>query len=144
MLLIFGTRRMRKVLATVMAMCGRCQRPSAHAVVRMKTWFTFFFVPLIPLGTKYLSVCTLCGGATAIDRAEAERLEAAAAEHTAAPVEMTPDGPLSPMPTMAPPGAPAAVGPPPAPPGPGWWLASDGQWYPPELRSPADGGSTPQ
>ena len=24
--------------------------------------------------------------------------------------------------------------PPPAPPGPGWWMASDGQWYPPERR----------
>jgi hypothetical protein len=28
-------------------------------------------------------------------------------------------------------GAPVAVG----PPGPGWWLASDGRWYPPHLRS---------
>ena len=23
-----------------------------------------------------------------------------------------------------------------------WWLASDGKWYPPELRSDADGGGT--
>jgi hypothetical protein len=27
--------------------------------------------------------------------------------------------------------------------GPGWWQASDGRWYPPESRSPAQGPATP-
>ena len=36
--------------------------------------------------------------------------------------------------TLTPPGEepPASSAPPPAPPVPGWWLASDGNWYPPE------------
>lgn len=34
--------------------------------------------------------------------------------------------PLPPPPTAAP-----------APPAPGWWLASDGQWYPPQVQAPA-------
>jgi hypothetical protein len=43
-------------------------------------------------------------------------------------------------PGAAPPGylppfaAPAPAGGPPAPPGPGWWMASDGHWYAPELN----------
>jgi hypothetical protein len=36
--------------------------------------------------------------------------------------------------------------PPPAPPGPGWWMASDGRWYPPESHPsapPPDPGTPP-
>ena len=48
MFIIFGTRRMRKALGTVMLLCQRCQRPSAHAVFMVRTWFTLFFHPHIP------------------------------------------------------------------------------------------------
>ena len=40
--------------------------------------------------------------------------------------------------TFTPPGedppTPPPAAPPPAPPAPGWWLASDGNWYPPEAK----------
>jgi len=60
-----------------------------------------------------------------------------------APVEAPPAAPPSPdvIPPPEPPAAPAAEPPPAATaatgaPAPGWWLASDGNWYPPEQASP--------
>ena len=44
---------MRTSLGTVMLLCQRCQRPSANTVVKLRTWFTLFFIPLFPVGVKY-------------------------------------------------------------------------------------------
>src|SRR5579863_10254162 len=87
MIIIFGVRRMRKRLGAVLLMCRQCQRPCAHPIVQIKTWFSLFFIPIIPMGTKFFTVCTFCSATTPIDRAQAEQL----------PV-MTPDGPMSPYP----------------------------------------------
>lgn len=157
MFILFGTRRMRKSLGTVMLLCQRCQRPSAHAVFKVHTWFTLFFIPIFPFSVKYATACPMCGATSQIDKAHAEQLESAAAQQAATPVEMTPDGPITPYP---PTDAPTAMPPAPAvgadlgpheaspgpalaspgaasPPAPDWWLASDGKWYPPELHQDA-------
>jgi len=151
-IILFGTKRMRTSLGTVMLLCQRCQRPSAHAVVKLRTWFTLFFIPLFPVGVKYATACPMCGVGTRIDKAQADHLQAVAAEQVAAPVEMTPDGPLTPYPSTATaspvqstPGgagvggpAPVAAGSQAGPPAPGWWQASDQRWYPPELHPDAN------
>ena len=120
MLIIFGVRRMRRQLGVVLTMCQRCGRPCAHSIVRIKTFFALFFIPVLPLGTKYFTVCSMCAGSVRIDQPGATRLVDAAAHQAAQPVLMTPDGPLTPygQPQVAPP-AVAAV----APPGPpaGWY-----------------------
>ena len=154
MIILFGTRRRRTPLGIVMLLCQRCQRPSAHAVFMVRTWFTLFFIPLFPVSIKYATACPLCGVVTQIDKAQAEHLQSVAAQQAAAPVEMTPDGPITPYPSV---GTPTSLQSPsgPAtgdeqdragsspswtesstgtPPTPGWWLASDGKWYPPELH----------
>ena len=46
-------------LGTVFVMCGSCSTPAAHALVRTRRWFTLFFIPIIPLGTKYFTTCAL-------------------------------------------------------------------------------------
>jgi hypothetical protein len=137
-LIIFGSRRLRKQLGMVMMLCSRCQRPSAHGIVRVHTWFTLFFIPVLPLAAKYSIICPMCGGATKIDKAHALHLEAAAAAQSAPPVEMTPDGPLTAyQPVVIPPGSAPVVaagqgsG---APQGPNWWQATDGKWYPPQMH----------
>ena len=61
MIILFGTKRMRTSLGTVMLLCQRCQRPSAHAVVKLRTWFTLFFIPVIPLNSVgEHGQCTTC------------------------------------------------------------------------------------
>ena len=72
MLLIFGIRRRGYRMGTVFAICGQCHTPAAQAIVRLKTFFTFFFIPLIPLGAKYRSTCTMCGTVVNLTKEQAE------------------------------------------------------------------------
>jgi zinc-ribbon family len=71
MLVIFGIKRLVRRLATMFAVCGQCGSPAAQVIVRRSTWFSLFFIPVIPLGSKYSSTCTLCGTATRLDKDQA-------------------------------------------------------------------------
>jgi len=104
-IILFGTRRMRTALGTVMLLCNRCQRPSAHALFKLRTWFTLFFIPIFPVSVKYATACPMCGAGTKINKEQATQLESVAAQQAAAPVEMTPDGPMTPYPPELHPGA---------------------------------------
>lgn len=35
-----------------------------HTAIEVKRRFTLFFIPLIPLGTRYVNKCGVCGLAT--------------------------------------------------------------------------------
>ena len=144
-MLIFGTRRVTKRLATILLVCSRCGRPAANHVTTTKLWFTLFFIPIFPISVKRRLVCTFCGGAVAIDKATAQQYVAQqqvqaqpvgqqsapqyapqyAPQHgnqTAAqafPAYPAPAGAYRPPPVGAyppPPVAPPAFPPPPAPP----------------------------
>ncbi|MEU2037980.1 zinc-ribbon domain-containing protein [Nocardia niwae] len=47
-------------------LCGRCGNPAAHALRKLVTKFTLFFIPLFPLSTKHHLECTWCGAASPI------------------------------------------------------------------------------
>src|SRR5579863_10383892 len=96
MIIIFGVRRMRKRLGAVLLMCRQCQRPCAHPIVQVKTWFSLFFIPIIPMGTKFFTVCTFCSATTPVDRSHVDQLVEAAQQQAAQPPQMTPDGPVTP------------------------------------------------
>ncbi|HVC70566.1 MAG TPA: zinc-ribbon domain-containing protein [Acidimicrobiales bacterium] len=113
MFLIFGIKRMARRLATLFALCGHCGSPAAQVVVRRSTWFSLFFVPVIPLGTKYFTTCTLCGVTTRLDKDRAMKMVASAeqlsARSAAAPVtgtgtgtELQTDAPPPPAPPLQP------------------------------------------
>jgi hypothetical protein len=70
--LIFGIRRRGYRLGNVFAMCGNCHTPAAHSIVRLRSIFTFFFIPLIPFGSKYQGTCTMCGNTSSLSREQAE------------------------------------------------------------------------
>jgi hypothetical protein len=78
MFLIFGIKRLNRRLATMLAICGQCTTPAAQVIVRTSTWFSLFFIPVIPLGSKYRSTCTLCGVSVKLDKAQALQMVAAA------------------------------------------------------------------
>ena len=61
MLFLFGMRTKAKALAQVENSCSKCARPTMHAIVETRKWFTLFFIPVIPLGSKYLNRCGVCG-----------------------------------------------------------------------------------
>jgi zinc-ribbon family len=113
-LLIFGVRRRGYRMANVFAMCGVCHTPAAQAIARVKTFFTFFFIPLIPLGSKYRSTCTMCGASISLTKEQAEAgVEAARLAHAQAQAGTAPQVPVAPLVASAPAPDPMA---PPAPP----------------------------
>jgi hypothetical protein len=64
MLLIWGWRSLLKVLGVGEFHCPNCGVDRAYSLVRPRRWFTFFFVPVIPLswGETYVE-CQSCKAA---------------------------------------------------------------------------------
>jgi hypothetical protein len=75
---IVGIRKKAYRLATVFAVCSVCHTPAAQAVTRVRTFFSLFFIPLVPLMSRYRRTCTLCGQSVSISAADADQLVAAA------------------------------------------------------------------
>ena len=104
MFIIFGIKRLVRRLATVFAICGQCGSPAAQVVARRSTWFSLFFIPVVPLGNKYFTTCTLCGVATKLDKEQALHLVALSGQSSnQAPRLALPTDALPTPPTSAPP-----------------------------------------
>jgi hypothetical protein len=95
MIILFGFRRRASRLATIFVMCAYCHTPAAHALTRTRRYFTLFFIPVIPLGTKYITTCTMCGHSTQITKEGADQYLAAVAQAAQAPAA-NPTAPLAP------------------------------------------------
>jgi hypothetical protein len=78
-LLIFGFRTKVSALGWVAAFCHACGRTGNLLLVREVTKLSLFFIPLIPVRTRYALECQnpACRSRTRIDRREAKRLMAA-------------------------------------------------------------------
>lgn len=117
MFLLFGFRRKLAELALVQLAC-RNGHVAAHRIVRLTSWFTLFFIPVIPYSRRYLSVCSMCGLQLRIERSEAEEMAARAG---------TAHGPVAdPVAPPVPYGDPSAVSAPVVPLSPG----PPAGWYP--------------
>jgi hypothetical protein len=84
--IIFGIKRRADRLATIFAMCIACQTPAAQVLQRVRAFFSLFLVPVIPLGTKYRTTCTMCGASTVVSAEYADRLMATASHQVESPV----------------------------------------------------------
>ncbi|GAA0573715.1 hypothetical protein GCM10010172_67920 [Paractinoplanes ferrugineus] len=78
MLLIFGFRTKAYPLGWVAAICHACGRTGTLLLIREVTKFSLFFIPLLPVRTKYTLECQnpVCHARTRIDKREAWRLQA--------------------------------------------------------------------
>ena len=76
MFLIFGLRTKVDVLGIVSLACPGCGQNSSGQLVRESTRFSMFFIPLIPIRTRYAVYCLdpFCGGRTTVTADEAQRL----------------------------------------------------------------------
>lgn len=64
MFVIWGWRPVREVLCGGPFHCPACGRDVEYAFVRLRRWFTFFFIPVFPLGRLEPFVeCTTCRSA---------------------------------------------------------------------------------
>lgn len=77
MFLIFGLRTKIHPLGWVAMACHVCGRAGSMALVRQVTKFSLFFVPLIPVRTKYVAECQnpMCRSRIALSKSEARRLQ---------------------------------------------------------------------
>jgi hypothetical protein len=74
--LIFGLSTRDFLMATLVFLCERCHQQGAHQLLRRVRRISFFFIPLIPVGTRYLDVCTVCGRTIDVPRGMAEQAAA--------------------------------------------------------------------
>jgi hypothetical protein len=77
-LIIFGLSGRSYLLGTIAAVCERCGYQGAHHLTKYVRRFSVFFVPLIPLGTRYEDTCTVCGRVRSVTREQAESATAPA------------------------------------------------------------------
>jgi zinc-ribbon family len=72
MLFILGVRIYNHLLATVAYVCENCGQHAAHHGMRRTRKLTLFFLPLLPMSTKYVDQCSFCGRVLRISRERAE------------------------------------------------------------------------
>lgn len=62
MFVIFGWGRVtvRDHGATVPATCSNCHNQGMQHYVHARTWFTLFFIPVIPYKSQHLLICPVC------------------------------------------------------------------------------------
>lgn len=75
-MIIFGTRRRSRLLATQVLVCQHCHNRAAQRLYEWATWFTLFFLPVFPFGVHRTYSCAYCGASTEVDRETADRFVA--------------------------------------------------------------------
>ncbi|MFI7488027.1 zinc-ribbon domain-containing protein [Micromonospora echinaurantiaca] len=74
MFLIFGLRTKVTQSGVTQQVCRNCGNHAAQVVTRRSTKFSLFFIPIIPIRTRYLQQCTFCGAQYEIPKAAAQRI----------------------------------------------------------------------
>jgi hypothetical protein len=71
MFFIFGSRKKVKVIGPVFSqVCANCHNEKIWILKQITTWFTFFFIPLIPFDPKYIFVCPICNYGQALNKSQ--------------------------------------------------------------------------
>lgn len=73
MILIFGLRSARSVIAVVPLDCRHCNVRADQRVVQRVLRLTVFFIPILPVWTSYLLQCSNCATETKVSAERAER-----------------------------------------------------------------------
>lgn len=71
-MLIFGLGVTQVLLATLVYACETCGNHAAHHLVKRVRRFSLFFIPLFPIGTRYIDTCTACGRDIEVSPEQAE------------------------------------------------------------------------
>ena len=64
----FGHTRTKDYGDDVLTNCERCHNNVNRNMLKVTSWFTFFFIPVIPYRTVYLLVCPICGQAEQLEK----------------------------------------------------------------------------
>ena len=61
MLLIFGLVSKDIPLTSQWATCQFCGNQAEHQMLKQTRRISLFFIPLVPIGTRWFDTCTACG-----------------------------------------------------------------------------------
>jgi hypothetical protein len=75
MIILFGIRRLRKGMGTILLRCTNCGM-SPLTLIRVSTWFSLFFIPVIPLHFKHYTSCSNCKRLQGVPKAVVEQAHA--------------------------------------------------------------------
>lgn len=78
MFILFGVRSKARTLAMVTFLCTTSQQPAAHRLSQHTRWFTLFFIPVFPIGRRYVLTCSACGQSSKLTRQQADEIVARA------------------------------------------------------------------
>lgn len=95
-MIIYGWRNSAQQLTMATFVCGNCGNPAAHALRRVVTKFTLFFIPLFPIRSRYFTVCTFCGATNRLTKEQAKQVQ-----ETQQPVQPQPAQPPQLQPQQA-------------------------------------------
>lgn len=69
----FGKKTRKELRQTAFVQrCVWCSVETVYQLVRVRTWFTYFFIPVIPYSREYQFVCPECGRFIVISKNEAK------------------------------------------------------------------------
>lgn len=75
-MLIFGWghKTIKKYGMIGKSKCNICKLVTNWQLVKVTTWFTLFFIPIIPVNVKRMIICTNCNGGHIVDKQTFEKL----------------------------------------------------------------------
>lgn len=50
--------------------CNNCRNSNRFQLMTVKTWFTLFFIPVIPYNTKHVELCPVCKAGRTLTKPE--------------------------------------------------------------------------
>jgi hypothetical protein len=75
MIVVFGTRRIRKAMGPVYLRCGNCGM-GPLGLLRVSSWFSLFLIPVIPVNLEHYAVCPNCKQLVQLDPLDLEEARA--------------------------------------------------------------------
>ena len=76
MFLLFGIGKqtIKRYGKTPEERCVHCKKSAPRYFVSVTSWFTVFFIPLIPYSMKYMLICPICNEARTVGREELDEI----------------------------------------------------------------------
>lgn len=75
-MIIFGWGRqtIKRIGIAFKRMCDHCHNEDYWVLTQITTWFTLFFIPVIPYSTKYFLSCPVCQYGLTLDSKQVEEI----------------------------------------------------------------------
>ena len=76
MFILFGIRAMVRTMTMATLLCTTTKQSAAHRLSQITRWFTLFFIPVFPVGRRYVLTCSACGESSKLTKQQADEIVA--------------------------------------------------------------------